>query len=209
MTRTRPLGPNVTLIRPLLEFRRRDLFEYLESLDQPYCIDATNRDVRFARNRIRHELLPLIERDFRPNVAEALVRLASLAGDAQRVVEAAADNLLDRALKTATPDRVVLDCKTMSTPDRHLVRELFVALWRRQGWPAQDMGFAHWDALALMAIGDDGAAKRSLPRSDHRVQGQRANRIARAARSQRLAADSRPNRENPSGATQIRYRNCF
>ncbi len=103
MTRTRPLGPNVTLIRPLLEFRRRDLLEYLKTLDQPYCVDATNSDVRFARNRIRHELLPLIERDFRPNVAEALVRLASLAGNAQRVVEAAADNLLDGALKTARP----------------------------------------------------------------------------------------------------------
>ncbi len=51
----------------------------------------------------------------------------------------------------------------MSTSDRHLVRELFVALWRRQGWPARDMGFAHWDALALMAIGDNGDAKRVFP----------------------------------------------
>jgi tRNA(Ile)-lysidine synthase len=163
MTRTRQLGPNVTLLRPLLEFRRHELLGYLKSLDQPYCLDATNRDVRFARNWIRHELLPLIERDYRPNVAEALARLATLAGEAQRVVEAAADDLLDKAIVTATADRVVLDWMAVNTHDRHLMRELFVGLWRRQGWPAQDMGFAEWDALAAMAIGGDVPTKRVFP----------------------------------------------
>ncbi len=44
----------------------------------------------------------------------------------------------------------------MGSVDRHLVREMFVVLWRRMGWPVQQMGFAEWDGLAGMAqnIGD-------------------------------------------------------
>ncbi len=105
----------------------------------------------------------MIERDYRPNAVEVLARLATLAGDAQRVVETAADALLDGALVTATADRVLLDCNAMSTHDRHLARELFVGVWRRQGWPAQDMSFAEWDALATMAIGGIGPDKRVFP----------------------------------------------
>ena len=61
MSRTRPLGL-ATLLRPLLTFRRAELEAYLHDLGQPYCDDSSNRDVRFTRNRIRHELLPWLSR---------------------------------------------------------------------------------------------------------------------------------------------------
>ncbi|HEY2762288.1 MAG TPA: hypothetical protein VGI75_16125, partial [Pirellulales bacterium] len=36
--------------------------------------------------------------------------------------------------------------------DRHLIREVFVALWRRMEWPVQQMGFAEWDCLAGITL---------------------------------------------------------
>ncbi len=163
MSRTRALGPAVTLIRPLLTIRRQDLRDYLASLGQPFCADATNEDLRFARNRIRHELLPLVERSYRPAAVEALVRLAALAGDAQRVIERAAAELLDTALVSFDANRVRLSCAALANADRHLVREMFVVLWRRQAWPQQDMGYAQWDALAGMALNSSAATKQVLP----------------------------------------------
>ncbi|MEX2114949.1 MAG: tRNA lysidine(34) synthetase TilS [Pirellulales bacterium] len=163
MARTRPLGPAVTLVRPLLAFRRRELLDYLAELHQPYREDTSNLDLRFARNRIRHELLPLIEREYRSTAVEALVRLATLAGDAQRLVDAAASDLLDRAIAVSAAGRATLDCRLLSTADRHLVREVFVTLWRRQAWPMQDMGYAEWDALAGMARGELGDSQRVFP----------------------------------------------
>jgi hypothetical protein len=48
--------------------------------------------------------------------------------------------------------------------NRHLLREMFVAIWRRQDWPQQAMGFAEWDALAGMALDPDRLApSRNLP----------------------------------------------
>jgi hypothetical protein len=48
-------------------------------------------------------------------------------------------------------DQATIECAKLSGVSRHVVREMFVALWRDLNWPRQDMGFAEWDALADMA----------------------------------------------------------
>jgi tRNA(Ile)-lysidine synthase len=69
-----------TIIRPLLELQREELREFLRGLDQPWREDATNDDALRTRARIRHKLIPLLERDFE---ASAVTRLARLAGHAR------------------------------------------------------------------------------------------------------------------------------
>src|SRR5215211_2625466 len=49
------------LVRPLIERTRQEVLEYLESLDQPYRTDPTNLTGKYARNRVRLEILPLLE----------------------------------------------------------------------------------------------------------------------------------------------------
>jgi tRNA(Ile)-lysidine synthase len=66
----------VWVVRPLLETWRRDIIAYLEQAHLVYREDATNKDSRFVRNRIRHELLPLLERVYNPNIKGALTQLA-------------------------------------------------------------------------------------------------------------------------------------
>jgi len=67
------------IIRPLLEVRRRALEQYLEDLGQPWREDSTNTEVKFTRNRMRQLVLPLLEREFNPAVAENLAELAEIA----------------------------------------------------------------------------------------------------------------------------------
>jgi tRNA(Ile)-lysidine synthase len=68
-----------SIIRPLLGCRRRDLESYLKTLGQRWREDASNRDVRHARNRVRHGILPRLERDLNPAVREALAETAEIA----------------------------------------------------------------------------------------------------------------------------------
>ena len=163
MRRTRPLGPAVTLIRPLLAITRREVLEYLAALEQPFREDATNQDRQFMRNRIRHELLPLVQREYSPAVVEALVRLAKLAGEAQQVVAAAAEPWIDRAVTVRTADTVTIDCLPLADTQRHLVREVLLCVWQRQGWPLGGMGFGEWQTLADMAARAAPDAKRMFP----------------------------------------------
>ena len=75
IARRRKLDGNLELIRPLLDAGRSDVERYLKALDQRWRDDSSNVNRRFARNRIRHDLLPLLARDFNPRVAQALARL--------------------------------------------------------------------------------------------------------------------------------------
>ena len=67
------------IVRPLLGVRRRELEEYLRGLGQEWREDATNRDRRHLRNRVRQELVPLLERDFNPEVTRVLGESAEVA----------------------------------------------------------------------------------------------------------------------------------
>ena len=118
--------------------------------------------MHFTRNRIRHELLPLLARDYSPGVVESLLRLSAVAGDAQRAIERAASELVERAVTFADASRVSVHCRLLAAEDRHLVREMFVAIWRRQAWPQQAMGYAEWNQLAEMALGPDETVGTSL-----------------------------------------------
>jgi tRNA(Ile)-lysidine synthase len=156
--RVRQLGPAVTLIRPLLAVRRCEVVAYLQDIEQEFCVDPSNASAEFTRNRLRQELLPQLRREFNPDIDGAIGRLAQLAGDAQRVIEKLAEELLDRCVScagsTTNNDGCIVNTPPLATADRHLVREMFVMLWRRLDWPSQSMGFAEWDLLAAMATAE-------------------------------------------------------
>ncbi len=65
---------NLPFVRPLLPFRRAELLLYLEQSQAAWREDASNRNTAFTRNRIRHDLLPLLE-TFNPNIGCQLAGL--------------------------------------------------------------------------------------------------------------------------------------
>ncbi len=82
IARARRLG-SATLLRPLLGIRRAELTAYLHDLGQSFRTDASNRDTRFMRNRIRGELLPLLAARYNASIVPALLRLGEVAGHSQ------------------------------------------------------------------------------------------------------------------------------
>jgi hypoxanthine phosphoribosyltransferase len=75
MAPARPLAPGVALVRPLLAISRRQTEAYCAELGLAPLEDASNCDLAFRRNLVRHRLLPLL-RELNPRVEEALVRTA-------------------------------------------------------------------------------------------------------------------------------------
>jgi tRNA(Ile)-lysidine synthase len=67
------------VFRPMLRFRRAELRAYLKARHQVWKEDATNRDTKRMRARIRLKLMPLLEKSFQPAVVEHLCRLGDLA----------------------------------------------------------------------------------------------------------------------------------
>jgi tRNA(Ile)-lysidine synthase len=67
------------IVRPLLETRRCELEDYLKDIDQSWREDSTNAEHHFTRNRVRKLLVPLLEKEFNPKIAEGLAELAQIA----------------------------------------------------------------------------------------------------------------------------------
>src|SRR6202034_4766152 len=67
------------IIRPMLGIRRRELAQYLKDIAQLWREDSTNSDDRFTRNRVRKMVLPLLEQEFNPSVADNLAELSEIA----------------------------------------------------------------------------------------------------------------------------------
>lgn len=82
---------HTAIVRPLLHVSRADIEAYLDEQGLDYRTDASNRDILFTRNRVRHELLPFLEQCYNPRVRHALLRLADLARAEDGYVAAAAD----------------------------------------------------------------------------------------------------------------------
>jgi len=72
-----PDSENLRLVRPLLAEPHTAAVEYCEKHGLQIQVDLSNRDLDFTRNRIRHELLPLLE-SYNPRIREALSRLADI-----------------------------------------------------------------------------------------------------------------------------------
>jgi len=109
----RPLarGSTVRVVRPLIESFRREIIADLESIGRTFRTDSTNLDRAYLRNRLRLDLLPLLERDYAPDVKESLNRLAASARNQYNVIEHLARELAARAVRQEAGlvlDRAVL-----------------------------------------------------------------------------------------------------
>lgn len=147
----RPLRPEEGLIRPLLASRRAEILEYLAIRGIPFRSDPTNADPAIARNRIRHRLLPLLDREYRRGAADALRRAAAICADDDAWLEALVDRLEERLCVTRAAECIVLDAAGMQelppAARRRLVRRAFLRLTGT----LQRLAFVHVEAvLALL-----------------------------------------------------------
>lgn len=97
---TRRQGQRV--VRPLLQVTRADIRRYLQRRALTWREDESNADPIFLRNRVRHELLPFLERGFNPRIRETLVRTGEILGAEEDWLAALTADLFESCLLTET-----------------------------------------------------------------------------------------------------------
>jgi tRNA(Ile)-lysidine synthase len=108
------------IYRPFLNVTREELLAYACENNLTWCEDESNTDVKFARNKVRHDLLPLLEREC-PGATEQLCRVAELADRAYAKVIAKGEAVFDSVLvkqDPSTPLRFVQDDTHTITLDK-------------------------------------------------------------------------------------------
>jgi tRNA(Ile)-lysidine synthase len=113
----------IPLVRPLLDLWREDIEAYIAGVGWQPREDLTNRDTTYFRNRLRHELIPELER-YNPKFREVLWRMANVLGEEDRFLASLADQSWERCFIQKTEARVELDLAVFISLDKALQRRV-------------------------------------------------------------------------------------
>ena len=166
------------MVRPLLGVRRGEVEEYLHALGQEWREDSTNCDRKHLRNRVRHELVPLLERDFNPEVTCVLGETAEVARAEEEYWQREVERLL---AQVSRPGDGSLELKALLAQPLAVQRRLVRAALERAG---AGFDFRHGEEILRLAQKTRGAVE--LPGGWRVVRGKSELRIEQ--RSERAGA---------------------
>jgi tRNA(Ile)-lysidine synthase len=178
---TRLEGPEGAILRPLLAATRAEVEAYLKALGQGWREDSSNRHLTFTRNRIRHELLPLLE-TWNPQLRAHLVQMAVLAREEESWWQAELARLAPQLLLPGRPvrgggrasgDGLAIESAQLAALAPALQRRLLRHAARQLG---AELDFAATEAVRSLALAGRGGQKLEL------AQGLRAERTPRELR---------------------------
>lgn len=133
------------VIRPLLEVTREEIEDFLAEAEIAYVLDPSNTKLVYLRNRVRHHLLPFLQKHYHPQVPARLQRLATLLQEEEMWLAQETTRAYGQALRTATAHRLTFDLAALQSLVPALLRRVL-----RQG--AQQIGGGRLTAFHLMRI---------------------------------------------------------
>jgi tRNA(Ile)-lysidine synthase len=136
------------VIRPLLDVDRAALRVYLSAEGQPFREDASNADVSIPRNRVRHELLPLLRLRFSPAVTDVLARGAALARQDEEFLQEEAIKLERRLVLTG--EAITIDAAGLAAAPRALASRVVQALLQTHAG-SRPVSFDHVEQVLALA----------------------------------------------------------
>jgi tRNA(Ile)-lysidine synthase len=149
------------VIRPLLDVTREEAEAYCRAEGLAFRVDQSNLDLRLTRNRIRHQVMPML-RALQPNVVGALCRLAEIARGDEEVLGALGSAALAKAA-SPTPRGLELLCADLSALPLALQRRALRAAVAQVKGSQVDIEFERIEALVELANSGRTGAVVELP----------------------------------------------
>jgi tRNA(Ile)-lysidine synthase len=145
------------VIRPLIDIARQDLRDYAADRALPFRTDATNDDLSIPRNRVRHELIPYLEREFTPGISRVLAREAAVAREDEDRLQQEAIDFAGSIVLSRTGGKTELDAVGLRSLHPALAARVARHALAAEA-PSRFIGFDHVSALLQLAGGSEGDA---------------------------------------------------
>ena len=152
-----PPKRNTLIIRPLIDFSKNEILNYLELKNQDYVIDSSNNDLYFLRNRIRHSLIPLLEKEYNPSITDSLNRLSHIIRDEDQWMEKKISQVFEKALIKHEKNEIQLDYYALSELHRAVLRRIIRMSIKKIKGNLKRITLKHIDAsMDLIASAESG-----------------------------------------------------
>jgi tRNA(Ile)-lysidine synthase len=121
---TRNFVKNVVIARPLLTLKKKEIIEYAKARKLKWREDRTNEAVDYTRNRIRRVLIPLLEKEFNPQIIEAINRAAELIYGADQNINQQVQSAAQTVITDIRLERFSMKAQTLQTFDEFMQGEI-------------------------------------------------------------------------------------
>ncbi len=137
----RPLSRElkVDVVRPLLRISRDQITEWQNSEAVPVFNDPSNKDQAYTRNKVRHMLMPLLEKEFNPAVKQHLAALGQQAGELEEELRGMAEAFLDAPVTRANETVVRVNIERLRSQGPLAQRYILRQALQSVGLPAREV----------------------------------------------------------------------
>lgn len=157
---------NYTLIRPVLVLSRQEIEEYLKEKKQPFCIDSTNSEEAYSRNKIRNSILPMARDGINANINGHLEALSRQAAEVLDFLEAEIEKHTDsmEGIRDASGNLtgISMDLKVLEKLHPVIVKRLIRKAFEKVAGRLKDVEEVHILDIAALA-GKQSGRRISLP----------------------------------------------
>lgn len=151
-------------IRPLLEVRRREIEDYCRRHLLPVRLDSSNLKPVYTRNRIRLQLLPVLERDYNPQIVHALVRLGYICREEDAYLKQQATEVYRNLSEKQENGGLALNKEALRSLPPFLCRRILRLAWQEVTGETKELSYYHVEQLMEMLQKRVGGRVLILPR---------------------------------------------
>jgi tRNA(Ile)-lysidine synthase len=129
-----PPKRNERIIRPLIALSRADILDFLAQNNLKFIFDRSNADTRHLRNRVRHDLIPVLKTAYNPNISETLNRLSSIIRSEEEWIEEMVYPFFEKVVLRAKKNHIELSVPELIGYHKALQRRVIrMALAKSKG----------------------------------------------------------------------------
>lgn len=146
---SRELETGITLIRPFVKTDKATILEYLDNCGQDFRTDESNFSGEFTRNRIRNELIPLINEIFDKDITESVESVAEISRDVADYLSPQIEDSFERHIKISKHESNPAEIRIVHSAglETLILTEVLHSAWKKCGWPLQQMTRQKWMLL--------------------------------------------------------------
>jgi len=152
------------LIRPLSQVSKKSIITYCQNNDLPYCLDPSNTKTVYLRNKIRHNLIPYLIKEFNPQMVDNLLKLEDIVIEENDYLEKQVQKLLKNSLKEKKQGQLTLDLSQFNhfhpAVQRRIIRKVYKLLRPEE----QNLAYVNVEQIINICQEQRGAKQIRLPK---------------------------------------------
>jgi len=152
------------LVRPLLECTRKSILEYLKLCECVYREDSSNKDLSYSRNRIRHELVPYLEKHFNPRLVRIVARESAIMRETWDFILSQAEQSYEM-MSRSTEDGIVLEIPAIEALHPALQKEVLRCALKRCRGHLKGIAWVHIEAVLCLCLHAQSGERITLPQN--------------------------------------------